>query len=197
MLPDFPKLKLRWSKIFLGFVKEKMHTSPMMEKIKSVPHFEGNRMSTKHDDGDIDESNYNLFSAELSVKTDDIIKMGVKAFVDGLNKTAEELQGQQSKMVFDKLSEVTAKTGNIIDAKGQSISPELFLKVLETIQLEFDENRKPLMPTMFVSPVQYEKIKQKIVEWENDPACKNKFEQMINQKRKEWDDRESNRKLVD
>lgn len=197
MLPDFPIIKSRWSKIFLKFMKEQMHRSSIMAEIKTDPHFEGNRMSTKHDEGDVDKSNYNLLSTELSVKTDDIIKFGFKAFIMGLNKAAEELKSQQSKMVFEKLSEVTTKTGNIVDAGGQPISHDLLLKTLETIQLDFDDNGKPSMPTMVVSPQQYEKIKEKIVEWENDPECQKQFEQTINQKRKEWHDRESNRKLVD
>ena len=197
MLPDFPKIKSRWSKIFLKFMKEQMQRSSIMAEIKTVPHFEGDRMSTKHDDGDVDKSNYNLISTELSVKTDDIINFGFKAFVESLNKAAEELKSQQSELVFEKLSEVTTKTGNIVDAGGQPISHELLLKTLETIQLDFDENGNPLMPTLVVSPQLYEKIKGKIVEWENDPECQKQFDQIMNRKRKEWNDRESNRKLVD
>ena len=92
---------------------------------------------------------------------------------------------------------VTTKTGNVVDAEGKPISYELLLRTLETIQLDFDDNGNPLMPTMVVSPEQYEKMKEKIVEWENDPECNKQFEKIINQKRKEWHDRESNRKLVD
>lgn len=197
MLPDYPKIKKRWRKIFLKFMKEQMHRSSIMAEIKTVPHFEGDRMSTKHDDGDIDKSNYNRISTELSVKTDDIIKFGFKAFIEAINKAAEELKSQQSKMVFEKLIEVTTKTGNVVDAEGKPISYELILKTLETIQLDFDDNGNPLMPTIVVSPKQYEKIKEKIVEWENDPECNKQFEKIMNQKRKEWHDRESNRKLVD
>jgi len=178
-------------------VKEQMQRSSIMAEIKTVPHFEGDRMSTKHDEGDVDKSNYSLLSAELRVKTDDIIKLGFNAFIESLNKAAEELKSQQSDMVFEKLSEVTTTTGNIVDAEGQPISHELLLKTLETIQLDFDENGKPIMPTMVVSPQQYETIKGKIVEWENDPECQKQFEQIINRKREEWHDRESNRKLVD
>ncbi|MCK4818719.1 hypothetical protein KA005_23305, partial [bacterium] len=94
------------------------------------------------------------------------------------------------------LNEVTAKTGNVVDAGGQPLSHELLLKTLETIQLDFDDNGKPIMPTLVVSPQQYEKIKVKNIEWENDPECQKQFEQMMNRKRKEWHDRESNRKLV-
>lgn len=154
-------------------------------------------MSTKHDEGDVDKSGYSLFSAELRVSTDDIIKLGFKAFIKGLNKTAQELKGQQSEMVFKKFSEVTTKTGNIVDAGGQPISPDLIFKTLEKMQLDFDENEKPLMPTMVVSPQQYEKMKEKIVEWEKDPEYQKQFEHLMRRKRKEWHDRESNRKLVD
>ena len=81
MLPDFPKIKSRWSKIFLKFVKEQMQRDSITAKFKTIPHFEGDRMSTKHDEGDVDKSGYSQFSAELRVSKDDIIKLGFKAFI--------------------------------------------------------------------------------------------------------------------
>jgi len=41
------------------------------------------------------------------------------------------------------------------------------------------------------------KIEERIPEWEANPDYKKQFEEVIEAKRKEWNDRESHRKLVD
>ena len=154
-------------------------------------------MSTHYSDGEVDRPNYERLSSALSVKDDDLIKMGPQAFIDGLNRTAEELREQQSKLVFERMNEVTQKTGNTVDAKGQPLSHHLLLQTLEKIEIDFDDEGQPIMPTLVVSPAQYEKFKKKIVEWEKDPKCQDNFNKLIESKRKVWHDRESNRKLVD
>ena len=154
-------------------------------------------MSTHYSDGEVDRPNYERLSSALSVKDDDLIKMGPQAFKDDLNRTAEELREQQSKLVFERMNEVTQKTGNTVDAKGQPLSHDLLLQTLKKMEIDFDDEGQPIMPTLVVSPTRYEKFKKKIVEWEKDPKCQDNFNKLIESKRKEWHDRESNRKLVD
>jgi len=48
-----------------------------------------------------------------------------------------------------------------------------------------------------VSPNLGAKLKEKLPEWEANSEYKKRFEDLIERKRKEWNDRESNRKLVD
>ena len=197
MLPDFPRIKDKWAKTFIKYVKANVTRASLLSQIKTVPHFEGNRMSTQYSDGEVDRPNYERLSSALSVKDDDLIKMGPEAFKDGLDRTAAELREQQSKLIFERMNEITQKTGNAVDAKGQPLSHDLLLQTLEKMQIDFDEDGQPLMPTLVVSPGQYEEFKKKIVEWEKDPKCQENYNKLIESKRKEWDDRESNRKLVD
>ena len=197
MLPDFPRIKQKWAKVFIKYVKDNVTRASFLSKIKTVPHFEGNRMSTHYSDGEVDRPSYERLSSALSVKDDDLIKMGPQAFIDGLNRTTEELREQQSKLVFERMNEVTQKTGNTVDAKGQPLSHDLLLQTLEKMEIDFDGEGQPLMPTLVVSPTQYEEFKKKIVEWEKDPKCQDNFNKLMESKRKAWNDRESNRKLVD
>jgi len=197
MLPDFPLIKQKWSKVFIKYIKDNVRRDSFLSQIKTARHFEGNRMSTQYSDGNIDRPSYERLSSALSIKEDDLIRMGPKAFIEGLNKIAKELREQQSKLVFEGMSELTKKTGNIVDAKGRPLSYELLIETLEKIEINFDENDQPIMPALVVSPLLYDKFKEKIIGWEKDPKCQEKFNKLIEKKRKEWHDRESNRKLVD
>ena len=147
--------------------------------------------------GETEESNYELFSGALEVNHQDLIERGPIALVEGLKKLAEELSSQQSKMVFERLNQITAKTGNIVDAGGQAISPDLILQMLEKIEIDFNEDGQPQLPTLVLSPEYYERLKEKMPEWEKDEHYNRKFNELIQRKRQEWHDRESHRKLVD
>ena len=114
-----------------------------------------------------------------------------------LEKIAKEFESQQSKMIFERVNKATAKTGNMVNAGGQDINPDLILQVLETIEIDFNEAGQPRLPTLVASPEQIQRLKEKMPEWEKDESYKRKFDELIKRKRQEWNDRESHRKLVD
>lgn len=147
--------------------------------------------------GETEESNYELFSGALEVNHPDLIERGPIALVEGLKKLADELSSQQSQMVFERLNQITAKTGNVVDAGGQAINPDLLLQMLEKIEIDFSEDGQPRLPTLVVTPKQGEKLREKMPEWEKDEHYNRKFKELIERKRQEWHDRESHRKLVD
>ncbi len=147
--------------------------------------------------GETEESNYKLLSGSLGVNHQDLIERGPLALQEGLEKVAEELRSQQSKMIFEHLSQSTDRTGNVVDAGGQAINPDLILQMLEKMEIDFSEDGQPRLPTLVVPPEQGEKLREKMLEWEKDECYNRKFNELIERKRQEWHDRESHRKLVD
>ena len=197
MLPDFPRIKSKWSAMFLRSVRAQAHQGSLVFQIKKVRHFEGDGMSVTDATGETEESNYELFSGALEVNYQDLIERGPIALKEGLEKMSNELRSQQSKMIFERLNQMTAKTGNIVNADGQAISHDLILQALEKVEIDFSEDGQPRLPTFMVSPEHHERLKEKIPEWEKDEHCNGKFNELIARKRQEWHDRESHRKLVD
>jgi hypothetical protein len=84
-----------------------------------------------------------------------------------------------------------------VNGKGQPFTFELFLETLEKISIDFDDQGNPYLPTVVVSPELGAKLKSKLPEWEANPDYDKRFKELIERKRKEWNDRESHRKLVD
>lgn len=197
MLPDFPKIKEKFKLAINKYLKNLVRQEPLLSQIREQRHFEGNKMTSKTEDGELDNTSYKEISGGYSIKREDVIAKGTMAYIENIQSVAEELKKQQAKLLFDKISEVTKKTGNIVNGKGQPFSFEIFIETMEKIQIDFDEMGKPYLPTLVVSPQLGDKLNEKLPEWESNPEYKKKLDEVIERKRQEWNDRESNRKLVD
>lgn len=198
MLPDFPALK-QW-------IKERLHdqlrvlseNDPFMSSLRVERYLEGSRLKCHTADGYQDEAPYTTLSSGFEFKRADILEKGGPAvFLEATQRIAEEIKKQKSEMVFKKLNEITEATGNVVKGNGGPPTPELLLQVLEKMDIDFDEEGNPHMPSLVVSPDMHNAIQAKLPEWDKDESIKERQKELIEKKRKEWHDREGNRKLVD
>jgi hypothetical protein len=102
-------------------------------------------------------------------------------------------------MLLRKNAEVAERVGTKIDAEGQPFSAELYFKMLEAVQIDFDSNGRPDISgtRLVVHPEQAERMRQLFMQWERDDAFQERYRQVMLKKREEWRDRQSNRRLVD
>jgi len=82
--------------------------------------------------------------------------------------------------------------GTATDANGEKLSHELIRKSLENVELDFDENGRPDMPTGFISPAMMDALKALPPPTEEETRAWNA---MIDRKRKEFNDRRRRRQL--
>lgn len=197
MLPDFPKIKEKFREGINQYLKGLVRQEPLFSQMKEVPVFEGNRMASRTENGILDQSSYEEISGEYSISRQDVIAKGPWAFIENIHKVAEEIKKQRAGLFFRKLEQVTDKTGNIINGKGQPFTFDLFIKSLEKVQIDFDDEEKPYLPAFVFAPEMAAQVKQKLPEWFANAEYKKRFDELIERKREEWRDRESNRKLVD
>jgi hypothetical protein len=197
MFPDFPKIKLEVKKNFEEHLRKQSVSDPLVGSITQVLVHEGDKLIYHTVEGDKKETTFNKIQSEFTMKNDEIIDKGAKALVSTINEIAGDFQNQIGNNILAKLEDTTKETGNIIDGKGQEISPDLIIKALEKMPIDFDEEGNPYMPTLFVSPEMGKKIGDKIPEWEKDETHKRRVDELMLKKKEEWNDRESNRKLVD
>ncbi len=197
MLPDFPSIKRENREAVNRFLQAQLRQGPLLSEIGEKTHFEGNKISSIAATGESTESTYRKLSSQYSIKREDVIAKGTMAFIENIQNVAEEMKKQKARLLFDRLNEVTAQTGNRVDAKGGPFTFELFMELLGKIAIEFDDRGNPILPTLIISPEMGAKLKHKLPEWDANPEYKKRFDEIIERKRKEWNDRESDRKLVD
>jgi hypothetical protein len=197
MLPEFPLLKEAFTRAVIRVLAErvKMHQG-IVGKIGRARMFEGRHNTIIRPDGSEDQTSMNEGRAELRIPLDELKELGLQQLLDRLDEIAKDMARQQSEHFFTTLSEGSKKAGTTIDAQGKPLTPELFLKMIETIWINFSADGTAQMPTMVISPSSEEGVKAMIQKMENSPELKKRFDDIIIKKREEWNAREADRVLV-
>lgn len=197
MLPDFPTLKDKCRDALTKLMRDLSRRDGLVALIPRGRDFEGDKMSSGTVDGHVRDSEYTTIQTETSIPREVLIEKGFLAHVEQAHKVASDMQRQEAQMIFKHLEEVTERTGNTVDNGGRPLTSDTYLELLDKVWIEFDDNGKPFMPTLVTGPALNQKLRELMPKWAVDPAFNAKLEAILTRKKKEWDDRESHRKLVD
>jgi len=190
-------LKERIRKELSFQLEEQIRRDPLFSQIRRGHYHEGDRWAISQPDGTVDESEFTQIAEKYTIEPKDVIEKGPSAIIENQLKLAEKVRRKHYELFIRKMQAVTEKTGNLVDAQGHPFTPELFLELLEKVEIDFDDQGRPRLPALVVSPELATRIKEKMPEWETNQDYKKAFEDLIKKKKQQWDDRESYRKLVD
>jgi len=199
MLPDFPRLKERLLRLTWFEHRGRIQADDLIGAIRAVPYFEGRGFATGDVDGHVEHTKAEVMAFPYEIERSAIIERGLDALRESLAKmTALQIQAMHE-MLLRKSGEAAAKVGNRVDAGGQPFSAELYFKVLETVEIDFDELGRPDIAAMrmVMHPDQAERVRVLMDQWQEDESFQQRYKEIMLKKRDEWRDRESNRKLVD
>ncbi|MCX6037212.1 MAG: hypothetical protein NTW99_04875, partial [Chloroflexi bacterium] len=88
------------------------------------------------------------------------------------------------------------KAGQAVDQQGKPLDAEAVFKVLEKLQLEFDETGKINSLSLVVGPALEPRAKQVLDLINSDPTLRKRLYEIMETKWLEWRVRETDRKLV-
>ena len=190
MFPDFLKTKEKLQKMLNQEMKKArlFHMGPLANVRESMI-FEGNKTVVIREDSSIEETNLEQITARLEIKFEEVEKMSPEMVLDKINGIAEEMAAKTLELFLQRLAKITDETGNVVSADGEPFSIDLFLQLLETIEIDFDEAGNP--SGLSFLPLT-SSISKTISQAEADP----RYQAIIKRKREEWYAREGNRKLV-
>lgn len=198
MLPDFYSLK----KKLLYKVNKKLRVivakeSGFVGTISKTQCFEGHRNKIIGSDGKvIQDQPFHEETSTFQVPLPLMDKIGPNEIEQKLIEMAKDMASSQKKYFFNTMNKLIDDAGNSIDAKGKKFSVELFLKGLETIELDFNTDGTPHYPTLMMHPNMRQLAYEELNKIEEDPEIKKKHDAILQRKRSEWIIRENNRKLV-
>ncbi len=193
MLPDFPKVReFTNEKMMIWFHRRVFQKTGIMQEILKEEIHEGNRVELHRYDGTKQKVSMKPTVSEMRLERDEFKEKGLPAVLTAMDKTAADIARKQTKYFFEQLDDICEQAGQTYDAKGQPLSYDLILEQFEMVQIDFDENGQPLMPTILSGP----KIHEIFDKLEITEEQEKRFEEIIEQKRSEWHYRESDRKLV-
>jgi len=197
MLPDLQSLKRDIQRILDRYLQTQVHAR--LGVFNESPHHtihEGNRLRTIRADGSVEDSNLKEASAEVMLKLDEIPQLTIEQRVAKINDMADKMAQQMNEHLFGALNATLDKAGQVVDQQGKPLDVDAVFKVLEKIQLDFDEAGKPDQLSIVVHPTLAPQAKLVFEKIESDPVLRERYEEIIVRKRFEWRDREADRKLV-
>jgi hypothetical protein len=198
MLPDFPQEKALLEKFWNEYLEHKHQE--LLGFFATIPSFtvhEGDRWNIERTDGTQSERPYKEISSGFTIDVNEVPDLTIEKIRNKLDAVAEDAASQMTQTIIKEVSEAADKVGNTVNAKGQSITKELLLDMIEKMDAEFDQNGVWVPPSIILHPDVWKANEEKFKEWEKDKEFTNMQSEIINKKREEWHAREALRKLVD
>ncbi len=137
--------------------------------------------------------------AQVEYKLDyaSLAKMSAEEVLEIIDEKAKDMGAQVAKHQFKVIGDVIEETGNTVNAGGQKLSLDLFLESIGKMSISFDKNGEPVLPTIVINPKMADEWRRLIAEAENNAEHKAKFDELMKQKKEEYDAEQASRKLVD
>ena len=173
-------------------------TRPFNESPRIIQH-EGKVLIHNTLDDQDSQKTMEYRKAEFTHKTDlqQLISMTLEDVIKVLDEEAKNIGSQMVKHYFQVLSTAAEEVGNVVDAKDQKPTPELFLDAMRKISIPFDKDGNPKFSTTIISEGMPDIWRKIIEEVEVNPRYKKELDKIIEQKRKEYNAEQAGRKLVD
>lgn len=192
MLPEFPKARRKmfdlWNTAFFNGLNG---ADAFLAQIPVRVQKEGDTAQIGSAD-----MNYKRLSVNFSFKVKDAEGMSVEEFFGSPFKLGVEMASQQAQTVFEKMK-TPSPHGMPLAWKIGELKFEQILEVWEKMEIDFGDDGKPQWPTMVLQPDARAELLAKMSKWHEDPECRKKWAELIERKRKEFDEREARRRLVD
>jgi hypothetical protein len=195
MLPDFPNVRKQASAILeRWFHKRVSQRTGVLQQMRARPLHEGDKLEFHRLDGSVDHVPMKRVGSRLELRLDDFQEKGLQAVLESLDKTAAHLAQKRSEFFFKRLEQVCDESGQTLDVLPQmELDIPRLIELLNTVDIDFDDKGRPLLPTLISSPA----VRESFEKADITDAQRKRFEQVIEEKRAAWRDRESNRRLVD
>jgi hypothetical protein len=192
MLPEFPKARRAmnemWNKALFTALH---HGDPLVAGIQVRVQKEGHAAAIGAED-----IKYEKHSVTFSFPTRDAQGMTPDEFFGMASKLGMEMAGEQAKTLIEALRN-PSPYGQPFEWKKGELRFEQILDVWRKMEARFGDDGKPIWPTMLLPPEARAELEQKLPQWLNDPECQRMWAELITVKRKEFDEREARRRLVD
>jgi hypothetical protein len=200
MLPDYGNVKARLQRDLLRWAQAQIPVAaPILKGIARFRQHEGRIGRLTRVDQSESNIDYGRSESEFSLTREEMRTFDVAAIQTKLVKVAEDIGREQAERLFEAVKDAADEVGNVVDGRGEELSPEKLLDMLRRVDMDFDpvtEQPTPGMKFVF-HPEMAAKLQSKLTEWNNDPHIAAEHKHIIDSKREEWRAREARRKLAD
>ncbi len=195
MLPDFPETKRLFSRFFRTYMRLKIRELSPYSVVQTRHLHEGRAMKITRADQSESTSGMVQLSAQLEIKFDEIENLTLQKAIEKHDALIEDMVRKQTYFIRKSIASELPES-QTLDAKGRTFDAQVFIDILDKMQIEFYPDGTPHMIFMDGPWYTKERIAAVDKEFESNPELKRKFDEMMERKKKEWNARETDRKLV-
>lgn len=162
----------------------------LLSEIGTVSHEGPARMRTSADEMMLDKEPATV-EMKFNLPFDVILKTNVEGFMESIDEASDSGIESLAPQLFQFLGEVCDASGQVVDGRGQPFSFDLFLELMEKIEITFNDDGCPNMPTLVIHPNM-----RKVLE-DNPPTeqQQKQMDDLISRKRDEFFAKKRTRKL--
>lgn len=166
--------------------------NPVLSRIKAVPSSNIPVSRNTMPSGEVVENKPIEMVMPFPVDFNDAVRGDLSAITATIDAAAEAGLGTFMPQFYDYFGRLCEAAGTATHANGEKLSHSLMLKSFENLDIEFDEQGQPKMPTLVTSPESVAAIRALPPPTQ---AEKDAWDAMIERKRKEFNDRRRHRQL--
>jgi hypothetical protein len=112
-----------------------------------------------------------------------------------LDAAAAEMGEKTAKFFYVGLDKTLEAAGQVESARGEPISAEQILRMMDRLEMNFDDDGKNRL-SLVIHPSQTEKFAVALRQLEEDPVMRQRQEDLLSRKKEAWRVREASRRLV-
>lgn len=196
MLPVFEKSRAVLNKSFERFSKQQKQNflGPLLGNIAEVRNWEGSVLKSDYQDKTSFTTKILPIGGKLSIDIEETLKNPALVF-QYLQQLAAQAAHQQLQLIIGTVHDLTISRNQVVG--GGPITAETIIAAYRRLEIDFDGDDKPILQSFVADPETSAKIEAAVRDMMETPKYREAFEQLIEEKRKVFHDRENNRKLVD
>jgi hypothetical protein len=190
MLLDWPEQKGRLREALHETVRALAHQGIVAE-VPALTLYEGNRAVFVYPDGQRQDWSFTRAEAQATLEKKDVSRGSHELAVKAVRELAGGLGDQMEKDLIALMQKSDARHGGMFGGADDEAMFEDLMRGLREMELSFEDDGSPSL-FFVVHPDNAMKLQTL-----NAPERKEIFDRLIEEKRREWLRRESNRRLVD
>ncbi len=196
MLPDYPETKRSIAEVLEEWMRTRFraHLGPL-RGISTHRAFEGHQFTTARPGGEKTDEPRELLES-MTIKYDEVPTLTLADIQRRIDEVAEKLARAQANDIYAHIDAAVTEIENTVDCDGEPFGAIHVLELVAKVQIDFDDQGQPRLPSIFVHPDKEETVKRVLKELSSNPDLASRWEALIIRKREEWRDREASRSLA-
>ncbi|MBK8945754.1 MAG: hypothetical protein IPM32_10875 [Ignavibacteriae bacterium] len=194
MLPDFINAKNIFRDELFNYFSQRVKINNPFAVVPSKAVVEGDGAKIIREDGDEAPFDFKRISTTIEHEFKNIPNQTVDDIYKIFDKMAADFARQQFQIAIEEIDKSTKKSGNRTEGP---LTPKLFFETIKMRLIPFNEKGETENQMLILHPDKMEDFEKMFKEIEENEELRKEYDEIINEKKREWRDRENSRKLVD